>query len=78
MNILPVRKNSPEGKKPLQRPRCRWGDNIKMDLQEVGYGDRDWIELGSGLRQVVGTYECGNEASGSIKFEEFLDWLKIG
>jgi len=35
----------PEGKKPLRRPRCRWEDNIKMDLQEVGCGGMDWIEL---------------------------------
>jgi hypothetical protein len=35
----------PEGKRPLGRPRHRWEDNIKMDLQEVGYGDIDWIEL---------------------------------
>ena len=28
----------PEGKRPLRRPTCRWEDNIKMDLQEVGYG----------------------------------------
>jgi len=35
----------PEGKKPLWRPRRRWEDNIKMNLQEVGCGDRDWIEL---------------------------------
>ena len=35
----------PEGKRPLGRPRCRWEDNIKMDLQEVGYGGMDWIEL---------------------------------
>jgi hypothetical protein len=28
----------PEGKRPLGRPRCRWEDNIKMDLQEVGVG----------------------------------------
>jgi len=33
----------PEGKRPLGRPR--WEDNIKMDLQEVGCGDIDWIEL---------------------------------
>jgi hypothetical protein len=31
----------PEGKIPLGRPRCRWEDNIKMDLQEVGYGGMD-------------------------------------
>jgi transcription termination factor 2 len=35
----------PEGKRPLGRSRRRWEDNIKMDLQEVGVGCRDWIEL---------------------------------
>ena len=35
----------PEGKKPLGRPRHSWEDNIKMDLQEVGCGGMDWIEL---------------------------------
>ena len=35
----------PEGKKPLGRPRHRWEDNIKMDLQKVGCGGVDWIEL---------------------------------
>ena len=35
----------PEGKRPLGRPRCRWEDNIKMDLQEVGGGCGDWMEL---------------------------------
>ena len=35
----------PEGKRPLGRPRRRWKDNIKMDLQEVGCGGMDWIEL---------------------------------
>jgi hypothetical protein len=35
----------PEGKRPLGRPRRRWEDNIKMNLQEVGCGGMDWIEL---------------------------------
>ncbi|KAJ4433733.1 hypothetical protein ANN_16044 [Periplaneta americana] len=35
----------PEGKRPLRRPKRRWEDNIKMDLREVGYDDRDWINL---------------------------------
>jgi len=35
----------PQGKRPLERPRRRWEDNIKMDLQEVGGGCRDWMEL---------------------------------
>jgi len=35
----------PEGKRPLERPRHRWEDNIKMYLQEVGCGYMDWIKL---------------------------------
>ena len=35
----------PEGKRPMGRPRRRWEDNIKMDLQEVGGGCGDWMEL---------------------------------
>jgi len=35
----------PEEKRPLGRPRRRWEDNIQMDLQEVGCGGMDWIEL---------------------------------
>jgi len=42
---LQIKKNKPEGKKPLSRPRRRWEDNIKMDLQEVGCKDMEWIEL---------------------------------
>jgi hypothetical protein len=35
----------PEGKRPMEKPRRRWEDNIKMDLQEVGRSCRDWMEL---------------------------------
>ena len=35
----------PEGKRPLVRPRRRWEGNIKMDLEEVGRGCGDWMEL---------------------------------
>ena len=35
----------PEGKRPLGRPRRRWEDNIKMDLQEVGCEGMDWIDV---------------------------------
>jgi hypothetical protein len=35
----------PEGKRPLGRPRCRWGDNIKMDLREIGIDGANWIRL---------------------------------
>jgi hypothetical protein len=35
----------PEGKKPPGRPRCRWVDNIKIDLREIGWQDVHWIDL---------------------------------
>jgi hypothetical protein len=35
----------PEGKRPLGRPRRRWKDNIKMDVEEFGGGRGDWMEL---------------------------------
>ena len=41
----------PEGKRPLGRPRCRWEDNIKMDLQEVGRVvgiGWSWLRIGTG------------------------------
>ncbi|KAJ4441938.1 hypothetical protein ANN_11801 [Periplaneta americana] len=44
-NAYRVLVGRPEGKRPLGRPRRRWEDNIKMDLREVGYDDRDWINL---------------------------------
>ena len=36
----------PEGRRPPGRPRRRWEDNIKIDLQEVGYASMNWIDLG--------------------------------
>ncbi|KAJ4448971.1 hypothetical protein ANN_00363 [Periplaneta americana] len=44
-NAYRVLVGRPEGKRPLGRPRRKWEDNIKMDLREVGYDDRDWINL---------------------------------
>jgi hypothetical protein len=34
-----------EGRRPLGRPRRRWEDNIKMELQDVGWGGMDWIDM---------------------------------
>jgi len=45
IGVYRVLVGKPEGKRPLGRPRRRWDDNIKMDLQEVGCGGNDWIEL---------------------------------
>ena len=48
----------PEGKRPFGRPRRRWEDNIRMDLQEVGGSCGDWMELARNRdrwRALVGT-----------------------
>ncbi|KAJ4445800.1 hypothetical protein ANN_12485 [Periplaneta americana] len=44
-NTYRISVETPEEKRPLWRPRCRWDNNIKMDLREVGYDARDWINL---------------------------------
>jgi len=44
-DVYRVLVGKPEGKRQLGRLRLRWEDNIKMDLQEVGCGSMDWIEL---------------------------------
>ena len=48
----------PKGRRPLGRPRRRWENNIKMDLQEVGRGYGDWMDLAQDMdrwRALVGT-----------------------
>jgi len=45
----------PEVKRPLGRPKHRWEDNIKMDLQKVIWGVMDWIDLAQDNDKVVGT-----------------------
>jgi hypothetical protein len=54
----------PEGKRPFGRPRRRWENNIKKDLQEMGCGDMKWIDLACDRDSCC---ECDNESSGSIK-----------
>ena len=62
----------PKGRRPLERPRHKWEDNVKMHLQEVGWGPMDWIDLAQDR-----TCECSDEPSGSIKRGEFLEKLSI-
>jgi hypothetical protein len=44
-NVYRVLMGKPEGKRPLERPRRRWEDGIRMDLREIGWGSVDWIQL---------------------------------
>jgi hypothetical protein len=48
------------------RPKCRWKDNNKMDLQELVLREHGLDFCGSGKRQVVGCCECGDEPSGNF------------
>jgi hypothetical protein len=62
----------PEGKRPLGRLGRRWEVNVNINIQEVGWGGMDWIDLAQ-QGQVAGTCECCNEPLGCIKCREFLD-----
>jgi len=44
-DVYRVLVGKPEGKRPLGKPRSGWEHNTNMDLQEVGYGCMDWMEL---------------------------------
>ena len=67
----------PEGKGPLERPWRRWNENIKMDLQKVGWGAWTGLvcpRIGRG----GGSFKSDNEPSASLKCGDFLDYLKTG
>jgi len=63
----------PERKRPLGRPRRRWKDNVKMDLQGVGCGGMDWTKLAQDRDRWRAKCVCNNEPSGSTKCGEFFD-----
>jgi hypothetical protein len=44
-NIYKVLMRKPKGKRPLERPRRRWEDGIRMDHREIGWGSVEWIKL---------------------------------
>jgi hypothetical protein len=62
---LLVRK--PEGKRPLEKPRRRWVDIIRMDLGTIGWGSVDWIDLAHDKKPLD-----------SIKCWETIEWLQAG
>jgi hypothetical protein len=45
LGVYGVLVGRPEGKRPLERPRRRWEDNIKLDLREIGIDRASWIQL---------------------------------
>jgi hypothetical protein len=64
-----------EGKRPLGRPRHRWVDDIQMDHKRDRMGWYGLDRTGSGYGPVEGSFEHGDEPSGSIKHWEVLEWL---
>ena len=73
---------SSDGRKPLERLRCRWEDNIKMGLQEVGWGGRVWTDLAHdrdrwwALVNVVMNL-WGQPAEGILAFQEGLCFMEF-
>jgi hypothetical protein len=61
--VYSVLVGKPEGMRPFGRPRHKWEDNIKMDLQEVGLGRGAHPEL---IWLRIGSCECSNKPAGSI------------
>ena len=63
----------PEGKRSLGRPRCRWEDNINIDLLEVECKSMDWIELAQDRDRWRAFVNAVMNVRGSIKCGGFLD-----
>jgi hypothetical protein len=67
-NVCRLLIGKPEGKRPLGRPRCKWMDNIKMDLVEIGWGSVDWI----GLAQDREKWKAVVNAVMNLRFHKML------
>ena len=57
---------TPAGKKPLGRPRRRWEDNIRMDLEEIGINTGNWVDSAQDRNYWRALCECGIEPPGFI------------
>ena len=44
-SVFNILTGKPTGNRPLGRPRCRWEDNIRIDLEEIGINARNWVDL---------------------------------
>jgi hypothetical protein len=58
--------DTPAGKSHLGRPRRRWEDNIRMDLEEIGINTRHWVDSAQDKGLLESPCECGIEPPGSI------------
>ena len=56
----------PTGKRPLERPRNRWEDNIRMDLKEMGINTKNWVDSAQGRDYWRALVKCSIELPGSI------------
>jgi len=74
--ILRILEEKPEGNRPFVRPRCKWADNIKMNLQEVGYEGMDWIDVSEDRAGWLSFVNSVMNFSDSIKCGEYLDYLR--
>jgi len=72
-SVFKILVGKPRGKRPLGRPRLRWEDNIKMDLQEVGVGGHGLDRSGSGYVQVAGTCKYLMKLFRSHKMREIFE-----
>jgi hypothetical protein len=64
-----------EGRRPVGRPRHRWGDNIKIGLNEMQW-EHGSVRSGSEQELFTGSCEYGNEPSGFMKCREFFEQVK--
>jgi hypothetical protein len=74
-NAYRILVGKPDGKIPLENPRRSSVDNIKMNLREIVWAGMDWIDMTQDKEPMEGSFEHGNEPSGSIKCWEELEWL---
>ena len=65
-----------EGRRPLGKPRRRWVDNIRMDLQEVVCGYMDWVGLAQDRDRWRTLVSAVMNLRVPLKCGEFLDWLQ--
>ena len=68
----------PGGKRPFGRHRHRWEDNIKMDIQELGCGGMDWINLVQDRDRWRALANARTNLWVQINCREFLNWLTTG